>query len=138
MNELKQQIVYMRQAMFSKGMTRELEGFDTAIRLFADTKKKSFKEKASEVWKKHKGKIIAGAAIAGAAGLGYGGKKLYDKAQEGVNALANVSGAGKAPTVDDMVKVMKNGDPFPPLWPHLFPDTYAKACEKVLGSTPQS
>jgi outer membrane murein-binding lipoprotein Lpp len=82
MNELKQQIVYMRQAMFSKGMTRELEGFDTAIRLFADTKKKSFKQKLSEGWQKHKGKILAGAALAagGGAGLwGYNQKKEADK-----------------------------------------------------------
>jgi len=90
MNELKQQIVYMRQAMFSKGMTRELEGFDTAIRLFADTKKKTFKQKLSEGWQKHKGKILAGAALAatGGAGLwGYNQKKRADKAE--MNSASN-------------------------------------------------
>jgi chromosome segregation ATPase len=92
MNELKQQIVYMRQAMFSKGMTRELEGFDTAIRLFADTKKKSFKQKLSEGWQKHKGKILAGAALAAAGGAGlwgYNQKKRADKAE--MKALTNAA-----------------------------------------------
>ena len=80
----------MRQAMFSKGMTRELEGFDTAIRLFADTKKKTFKQKLSEGWQKHKGKILAGAALAatGGAGLwGYNQKKRADKAE--MNSASN-------------------------------------------------
>jgi hypothetical protein len=90
MNELKQQIVYMRQAMFSKGMTKELEGFDTAIRLFADTKKKSFKQKLSEGWQKHKGKILAGAALAAAGGAGlwgYNQKKEADKYKANYLAL---------------------------------------------------
>jgi hypothetical protein len=138
MNELKQQIVYMRQAMFSKGMTRELEGFDTAIRLFADTKKKSFKEKAAEVWKKHKGKILAGAAIAGAAGLGaYGGKKLLDKKAEETVKVVKAPLGDKVPTVDDMVERMKSSKDFPAFWPHLYPDTYAKAVDKFMNM-PQS
>jgi chromosome segregation ATPase len=99
MNELKQQIVYMRQAMFSKGMTRELEGFDTAIRLFADTKKKTFKQKLSEGWQKHKGKILAGAALAAAGGAGlwgYNQKKRADKAEMKALGLAMTNAVNSA------------------------------------------
>lgn len=80
MNELKNQINNTRAYLAQNKMFSELEGFDAAIRLFADANKKSFKEKASEVWKKHKGKILAGAAIAAAGGIG--GKYAYDKYQE--------------------------------------------------------
>lgn len=78
MNTLKQQIVDTRNYLYQNRMYSELEGFDTAIRMFADANKKSFKDRAAEVWKKHKGKILAGAALA-AAGVGaYGYKKYQD------------------------------------------------------------
>jgi hypothetical protein len=69
-NTLNQQINETRNYLFQNRMYSELEGFDTALRMFADASKKSFKDKAAEVWKKHKGKIIAGAALAAAAGTG--------------------------------------------------------------------
>lgn len=79
MNTLKQQIIDTRNYLYQNRMYSELEGFDTAIRMFADANKKSFKDKAAEVWKKHKGKILAGAALAAAAGAGaYGYKKYQD------------------------------------------------------------
>ena len=80
MNNLKQQILTTREYLLQNRMYSELGGFDAAVRLFADANKKSFKEKASEVWKKHKGKILAGAALAAAAGVG--GKLGYDKYKE--------------------------------------------------------
>ena len=79
MNTLKQQINETRNYLYQNRMYSELEGFDTALRMFADANKKSFKDKAAEVWKKHKGKIIAGAALAAAAGTG---AHLYNKQKQ--------------------------------------------------------
>lgn len=80
MNELKNQINNTRAYLAQNKMFSELEGFDAAIRLFADANKKTFKQKAAEVWKKHKGKILAGAGVLAAGGLGYGAYKggLFD------------------------------------------------------------
>lgn len=78
MNTFKQQINETRNYLYQNKMYSELEGFDTALRMFADANKKSFKDKAAEVWKKHKGKIIAGAALAAAAG----GAHYYNKQKQ--------------------------------------------------------
>ena len=48
MNTLKQQINETRNYLYQNRMYSELEGFDTALRMFADANKKSFKDKAAE------------------------------------------------------------------------------------------
>lgn len=78
--------------MFSMGMAKELGGFDTAIRMFAEAasggteKKKDQGAKSKSFWQKHKGKILAGAAAIAAAGAGawgYKQKKRADAAEAG-------------------------------------------------------
>lgn len=112
MNTLKQQIDETRNYLFQNRMYSELEGFDTALRMFADANKKSFKDKAAEVWKKHKGKIIAGAALAAAAGtggyLGYKAKQKSDVKDATANAMQKVAQSLKGMTREERVDYIYN------------------------------
>jgi len=145
MDQLKRQIVYMRQQMYSQGMLKELSGFDTAVRLFAapesGAKKKTFKEKAADVWKKHKGKILAGAAIAAAAGAGYGAHKLSSKDDNLKDAVPNknlnIIDMHK-PTVEEFYQKMKNGEDIPSHWATMFYDVYQKALKKYFDGESHS
>lgn len=108
MNTLKQQIIDTRNYLYQNRMYSELEGFDTAIRMFADANKKSFKDKAAEVWKKHKGKILAGAALAAAAGTGgYLGYKKYKEAHIPEDVAIKVATMGEDALVDVIVRAME-------------------------------
>ena len=64
---------YCEHRMFS-----ELQGFDIGLRLFADNE-----QKRQNFWQKHKGKILAGAALAGLGGLAYANK---DKIGDAINS----------------------------------------------------
>lgn len=59
-------------------MFSELQGFDIGLRLFADNE-----QKKQNFWQKHKGKILAGAALAGLGGLAYANK---DKIGDAINS----------------------------------------------------
>jgi hypothetical protein len=110
MNTLKQQIVDTRNYLYQNKMYSELEGFDTAIRMFADANKKSFKDKAAEVWKKHKGKILAGAAAAAAAAAGtygYGKYKEKQALKNIANAPANAVKEAKEALVQKILECMR-------------------------------
>jgi NAD(P)H-flavin reductase len=91
--------MYMRQQMYSKGMAEELNGFDTAIKMFAASKDNEQsntnkpKVKAEGFWKKHKGKILAGAALAAAAGTGMWGLKQKNRADRAEDNFANMTSA---------------------------------------------
>lgn len=69
----------VRDYFYQNHMFSELDGFNIGVRLFADNeqKKKTF-------WQKHKGKILAGAALAGLGGLAYANK---DKIGDAVKAF---------------------------------------------------
>lgn len=56
----------IREFLLSRRMFAELRGFNAGVRMFAENegKKKSF-------WQRHKGKILAGMALAGVGGLAY-------------------------------------------------------------------
>ena len=56
----------IRGVLLSRRMFAELRGFNAGVRMFAENegKKKSF-------WQRHKGKILAGMALAGVGGLAY-------------------------------------------------------------------
>lgn len=56
-------------------MYSELNGFDVGLRLFADNE-----QKKQNFWQKHKGKIIAAAALAGLGGLAYANKDKINNA----------------------------------------------------------
>lgn len=145
MDQLKQQILYMRQQMYSQGMLKELSGFDTAVRLFAapepGAKKKTFKEKAADVWKKHKGKILAGAAIAATAGAGaYGAHKLSSKDGNIKDAVPNnpkIIDMHK-PTVEEFYQKLKKGEDIPSHWATMFYDVYQKALKKYFDGESHS
>ena len=138
MNTLKQQIVDTRNYLYQNKMYSELEGFDTAIRMFADANKKSFKDKAAEVWKKHKGKILAGAAAAAAAAAGtYGYDKykekqaLVQKILECMRGRNSSSWKSVVNAIPDKVNEMR------------FPEAYAEAKarfqqEKLKSAIPQN
>ena len=147
MNTLKQQINETRNYLYQNRMYSELEGFDTALRMFADANKKSFKDKAAEVWKKHKGKIIAGAALAAAAGTGahlYNKKKQQEYLMNEVpkKITEDLVAAGKEARVQKFVNALKGksswyGKPFyePLLWWYKdkYPEEYAEAERRYLA-----
>lgn len=64
--EMNEKISKIREVLLSRRMFAELRGFNAGVRLFAENegKKKSF-------WQRHKGKILAGMALAGVGGLAY-------------------------------------------------------------------
>ena len=79
MNYIDTQINEQRAHLFSTRQYSALDGFDCAVRLFAEaakTKKEEPKDRKKSFWQKNKKKILTGAGVlAGAAGAGYGGYK---------------------------------------------------------------
>lgn len=95
-NETEYRIKKAQHLFYRRGQLKELRGFNTAIRLFSggDDDKPSF-------WKRHKGKLIAAAALAGLGGLAYANRDKIDtaiKAFKMRDAIPNSVGeAGAAP-----------------------------------------
>jgi len=87
---MNEKISKIREFLLSRRMFAELRGFNVGVRMFAENegKKKSF-------WQRHKGKILAGMALAGVGGLAYANRdniqrlagKPYTFAD--LNAIAN-------------------------------------------------
>ena len=64
--------------MRAQGLFSQMKGFDMGVRMFAENEQ----QKAS-FWKKHKGKILAAAALAGFGGLAYANRDaIMDKVNE--------------------------------------------------------
>lgn len=84
---------YIGHRMFS-----ELQGFDIGLRLFADNE-----QKKQNFWQKHKGKIIAAAALAGLGGLAYANK---DKIGDAINSWrirkSIPAGMGTVPVISEV------------------------------------
>lgn len=78
-------------------MFSELQGFDIGLRLFADNE-----QKKQNFWQKHKGKIIAAAALAGLGGLAYANK---DKIGDAINSWrirkSIPAGMGTVPVISE-------------------------------------
>lgn len=140
-NTLNQQINETRYYLFQNRMYSELEGFDTALRMFADASKKSFKDKAAEVWKKHKGKIIAGAALAAAAGTGAIAYNKYKESQIPLEVAKAVGELSVNALTDEIARCLKGSNSS--IWKkvpfairlaylkHNFPKQYAEAEKRV-------
>lgn len=77
MNELNKAINAARFSMFQDRNFSALDGFDAAVRMFADAAQQKKKdEKKPSFWKKNKNKILTGAAaLALVGGAAYGGYK---------------------------------------------------------------
>lgn len=109
MNELNKTINAVRFSMYQDRNFSALDGFDTAVRMFAEAaqQKKSEKkaEKKQSFWQKNKGKILTAAgALALASGAGYAGfkvgqkglKELEDELAQAKALYENMAGASKA------------------------------------------
>ena len=76
MNELNKTINAVRFSMFQDRNFSALDGFDAAVKMFADAAQQKKVEKKKTFWQKHKNKILTGAgALALAGGVAYGGYK---------------------------------------------------------------
>lgn len=109
MNELNKTINAVRFSMYQDRNFSALDGFDAAVRMFAEAaqQKKEVKkaEKKQSFWQKNKGKILTAAgALALAGGAGYAGfkvgqkglKELEDELAQAKALYENMTGASKA------------------------------------------
>jgi hypothetical protein len=87
----------IRSYYYEHQMFSELQGFDIGMRLFADNE-----QKKQNFWQKHKGKIIAAAALAGLGGLAYANK---DKIGDAINSWrirkSIPAGMGTVPVISE-------------------------------------
>lgn len=106
MNELNKAINAVRFSMFHDRNFSALDGFDAAVRMFADAAQQKKKdEKKPSFWKKNKNKILTGAAaLALAGGAGYAGfkvgqnslKRLEEELAQAKALYDNMANASKA------------------------------------------
>lgn len=86
MNELNKTINAVRFSMYKDRNFSALDGFDAAVRMFAEAAQQKKEEKKAEkkqsFWQKNKGKILTAAgALALAGGAGYAGFKVGQKSE---------------------------------------------------------
>jgi len=83
-----------RHTMMRRGQYAQLEGFDTALRLFSsgdDGFRAEAKVRKPSFWKRHKGKILAGAALAGLGGLAaQAGQEARKQGKEAADTSASL------------------------------------------------
>ena len=109
MNELNKTINAVRYSMMQDRNYSALDGFDAAVRMFAEAAQQKKAEKKAEkkqsFWQKNKGKILtAASALALAGGAGYAGfkvgqkglKELEDELAQAKALYENMAGASKA------------------------------------------
>lgn len=108
MNELNKTINAVRFSMYQDRNFSALDGFDAAVRMFAEAAQQKKGEKKAEkkqsFWQKNKGKILTAAgALALAGGAGYAGfkvgqkglKELEDELAKAKALYENMAGASK-------------------------------------------
>lgn len=108
MNELNKTINAVRYSMIQDHNYSALDGFDAAVRMFAEAAQQKKAEKKAEkkqsFWQKNKGKILTAAgALALASGAGYAGfkvgqkglKELEDELAQAKALYVNMAGASK-------------------------------------------
>lgn len=106
MNELNKTINAVRFSMYQDRNFSALDGFDAAVRMFAEAAQQKKEEKKAEkkqsFWQKNKGKILTAAgALALAGGAGYAGFKVgqkseAEKLQEQIEELTKAKNAAFA------------------------------------------